>query len=53
VPEWLEEGHDDANDEEVVGVGEEAHAGDEHDLPMLFGESRVIHRGEVGWRGAE
>jgi hypothetical protein len=37
VPDRLQHGHDDADDEEVVGVGEEAHAGDEHDLPVHGG----------------
>lgn len=32
----------------VIGVGEEAHARDQHDLPMFFGDPRVIHFGEVG-----
>ena len=51
MPHGLEQGHDDADDEEIVGVGEEAHAGDEHDLPMLFGDARVVHLGEVALPG--
>ena len=49
VPDGLEQGHHDADDEEVVGVGEKAHAGDEHDLPVLFRDAGVVHFREVGW----
>ena len=53
VPERLEEGHDDADDEQVVCVGEETHTGDEHDLPVLFGDSGVIHLVEVRLLGVD
>jgi len=35
--------HHHADDEQIVGVGEEAHAGNEHDLPMQPAEFRLIH----------
>jgi hypothetical protein len=41
--------HGDADDEEVVGIGEEAHAGDEHDLPVLGRDAGLVELGEV-WR---
>jgi hypothetical protein len=47
VPKWLEQRHNDADDEEIVCVGEETHAGDEHDLPVIPGDLRVVHLAEV------
>src|SRR5208282_1651017 len=35
--------HHHADDEQIVGVSEEAHAGNEHDLPMQPAEFRLIH----------
>jgi len=42
VPQIFAERHDDVNDEQVLGIGEEAHAGDEHDLPVMIGDFGVI-----------
>jgi hypothetical protein len=53
VPDRLEEAHDDADDEEVIGIGEETHAGDEHDLPMLGGDAGVVHFGEIVFAGVD
>ena len=46
--------HDDADDEQVVGVGEEAHARDEHDLVLEPADLGVVDRREgigAGRRG--
>ena len=43
MPLVLQDRHHDADDEQVVGVGEEAHAGDEHDLPVLTGDAGIVH----------
>jgi hypothetical protein len=42
VPLGLQQGHHDADDEQVVGVGREAHARDEHDLQLGLGDAGVI-----------
>jgi hypothetical protein len=40
----------DADHEQVVGIGEEAHARDEHDLPLKPGDMGVIERRErIRW----
>jgi hypothetical protein len=51
VPHRLEQGHDDADDEEIIGVRKESHAGDKHDLPVLFGDTRVVHFGTIIFSG--
>ena len=43
MPHWLEQRHDYADNEKVVGIGEKAHPGDEHNLPMFLRDARVIH----------
>jgi NAD(P)-dependent dehydrogenase (short-subunit alcohol dehydrogenase family) len=45
-PLGLEQRDDDTDDEEVVGVGEKAHARDEHDLELEPGDPRLVERGE-------
>src|ERR1700679_539068 len=48
VPQRLQHAHHNANDEQVVGVGEEAHAGDEHDLPVHGGGFGFVEFAEIG-----
>jgi hypothetical protein len=47
LPLAFEQRHHHADDEEVIGVGKEAHAGDEHDLPVVLCDAGVIEFGEV------
>jgi hypothetical protein len=49
LPFMLEHLHHDTDDEEIVGIGEEAHPGNEHDLPMQAREARLVHaRQQIG-----
>jgi hypothetical protein len=44
VPLGLEQGDHDADDEEVIGIGEETHARDGHDLDLEPADLRVVQR---------
>lgn len=35
MPDIFQQRHDHADDEQIVGIGEKAHSGDKHDLPVV------------------
>ena len=45
MPEWSEHGQGHTNNEEVVGVGEKAHAGGDHRFPVEPREGTFIKSG--------
>src|SRR5665213_2917702 len=52
APLGLQDRHDHADDEQVVGVSEKAHPRDEHDLVLKARDLAVVERGEV-WGSAD
>ena len=53
LPHGFKQRHHHTDDEKIIGVGKKSHARDKHDLPVFFGDLRIIHFGKIGLPGID